>query len=121
MLKIIKLEADQLVRLHELSTSLQSVTFPFTALFNPNLLESLAGSSKNLDFFDKFAGKRIEYNLEHVQVPSYLYFAGDNWQALNADLCVAFGGTSSPVADSVWITTLLAQVVAKKGGTVISG
>lgn len=119
--EILKIKRSQLKRLETLADELQAVRFPIPAAANPNLLASLAGRSPRLDFFDKFSGKRDNYEFKHVQPPPSIYFTGHNWQALNAELCVAFGGTSSATADAVWLTILLAQVVAKSGGTVISG
>lgn len=122
---ILELNEAQLVRLDQLVRYLQDLRFPFPAPSNPNLLGSLAGGSTNLDFFDKFDRQRVEYRAEHVQPPASIYFRsfkGDNWQALNTKLCVAFGGTGSPSADAVWLTTLLAVIahgseVSRKGNT----
>ncbi len=121
MSDVVKLRWADITRFRELAQWLPKVDFPISAPSNPELLLLLAGRSKNLDFFDKFADKRVEYRLEHVLPPEHLYFRGVNSQALNADLCVAFGGTSSATADACWLAELLAEIVAEERGIVISG
>lgn len=121
MSDVVTLRGADLARFRDLAQWLPKVDFPISAPSNPELLLLLAGCSKTLDFFDKFADKRVEYHLEHVLPPEYLYFRGVNSQALNADLCVAFGGTSSASADACWLTELLAEIVVEERGTVISG
>jgi hypothetical protein len=93
----------------------------------PPLGDPFHHDSLPLWFWHKFEKKGVPYDYRHVEPPGMLYAScrAQNKEhalrALNADLCVSFGGTVSPTASGARLTQLLAKIVAELKGTVISG
>ncbi|NEQ41021.1 MAG: hypothetical protein F6K40_34355 [Okeania sp. SIO3I5] len=106
------IDSDYLDKFRTLNERLKSIKFPFPTPTNPE---------KALYFWDKFKQKDIVYELRHVEPPSTLYYKGKDWNFLNVDLTVGFGGTESPSVDGSMAAILLGQLVCEYEGVVISG
>ncbi|MGD1703144.1 EamA family transporter [Dapis sp. BLCC M229] len=98
------IDSNYLDKFRTLSERLKSIKFPFPAPTNPE---------KPLYFWDKFKQKDIVYELKHVEPPSTLYYKGKDWNFLNVDLTVGFGGTESPTVDGSMAAILLGQLVCQ--------
>jgi len=72
--------------------------------------------------WDKFKKNGFKYTLQHVKPPRNLFWTGADWQVLNTQTTVSFGGTVSPTADGFQLSELLAQrAVDHHGAVVVSG
>jgi DNA processing protein len=111
-MEFISLDEAKILRLQKTKNHLQSLKQ------SDNSYQEL---NEKFYFWEKFEKKFYNYQPVHLECPSTLFFKGKNWQSLNSELTVGFGGTLAPTNTGSIVTTLIAQDVCKSGGTVISG
>lgn len=99
--KLQKLSSKQIERFARLSSYLHQVDFlsiPFKG-------------------FDKYRREEFQYEIHDVAPPEHLYFYGSDFNILNAELSVAFGGTVSPNEEAFRLAQHLASLTIKLRGT----
>jgi predicted Rossmann fold nucleotide-binding protein DprA/Smf involved in DNA uptake len=69
----------------------------------------------------KWDKSKFSYAKEHVCPPKQIFVLGRDWQVLNEEYSISFGGTVSPTADGFQLAELLAQEVVSKFSAIVIG